>query len=207
MQILDSTQRVQTHPFAQQLQTTTRSGATAPTKRHCAGQAPANSTPIKTLQHFRCSHRFQHRLDCIVIFSVHGHRAAADHGKELSQLFCRGTVSEHVTRIEFSINTFHLEVSLLQFLLQPTVPHIQMFHSSDASLMAKCSGNICVSMQNNRKKPHPTELLIVLHQFGFFQNFAHAHDFTFTTAERVLSSRPAEAMQSATTNHQISTRC
>ena len=77
----------------------------------------------------------------------------------------------------------------------------------DASLVAKCSCNICVSMQDNRKKPHPTELQIVLHQFGFFQNFAHAHDFTFTTAERVLSSRPAVAMQSVTTNHQISTRC
>ena len=33
MQILDSTQTVQTHPFAQQLQTTTRSGA-------CANPAP-----------------------------------------------------------------------------------------------------------------------------------------------------------------------
>ena len=45
-------------------------------------------------------------------------------------------MSEHVTRIELSVNTFHFEVSLLQFLLQPTMPDIQMFHSSDASLVA-----------------------------------------------------------------------
>ena len=103
--------------------------------------------------------------------------------------------------LNFLSTRFTFEVSLLQFLLQPTVPHIQMFHSPDASLVAKCSCNICVSMQDNRKKPHPTELQIVLHQFGFFQNFAHAHDLTLTAAERVLSSRPAVAAQSAG-NHQ-----
>ena len=42
-------------------------------------------------------------------------------------------------------------------------------------------------MQDNRKKSHPTELQIALHHFGFFQNFANAHDLTFTAAERVLS--------------------
>ena len=116
-------------------------------------------------------------------------------------LLQKGTVSEHVTRIELSVNTRHFEVSLLQFLLQPTMPDIQMFHSSDTSLVAKCSGNIGVGVQDNRKKPQPTELQIVLHQFGFFQNFAHAHDFTFTTAERVLSSRPAVAVQSEGGNY------
>ena len=164
---------------------------------------PAKSSAIKTSLHLPSSSgmqslslqaSIQHRLDCIAIFSVHSHRVAADHRKEFLQFFCRGTVSEHVTRIELSINTFHFEVSFLQFLLQPTMPDIQMFHSSDASLVAKCSGNIGVSVQDNRKKPHPTELQIVLHQFGVFQNFAHAHDFTFTTAERMLSSRPAVAV-------------
>ena len=59
MQILDSTQTVQTHLFAQQLQTTTRSGATAPTKRHCASQTPAKTTLIKTLLRLPCSSRMQ----------------------------------------------------------------------------------------------------------------------------------------------------
>ena len=121
------------------IRTATPSNAIVPTVRqpsrqrsrlHCICQARQECC------HFRCRHRFQHRLDCIVIFSVHSHRVAADHRKELQQFLCRGTVSEYVTRIELSVNTFHFEVSFLQFLLQPTMPAIQMFHSSDASLVA-----------------------------------------------------------------------
>ena len=96
MQILDSTQTVQTHPFAQQLQ---------PSRQRSKLQYICQTR--QECSHFRCRHRFQHRLDCIVIFSVHSHRVVADQGKELSQFFCRGTVSEHVTRIELSVNAFH----------------------------------------------------------------------------------------------------
>ena len=99
MQILDSTQTVQTHPFAQQLHPSRQRS-----KLHYVCQARQESS------HFCCRHRFQHRLDCIVVFSFHSNRVATDHGKELTQLFCRGTVSEHVTRIELSINTFLFEV-------------------------------------------------------------------------------------------------
>ena len=124
---------------------------------------PTKSSAFKTSLHLPSSSRMQSLslqaslsgLDCIVILSVHSHRVAADHGKELSLFFCRGTDSEHVPRIELSVNTFHFEVSLLQFLLQPTMPDIQMFHSSDASVVAKCSGNIGVSSRTIGKKPIP----------------------------------------------------
>ena len=114
MQILDLTQTMQTHPFAQQFQTTTRSGAklrqpsaTVPAKRRQKHKSRHCHVCYarQECSHFRCRHRLQHRLDCIVIFSVHRHRVAADYGKELSQLFCKGTVSKHVARIELSINT------------------------------------------------------------------------------------------------------
>ena len=131
-------------------------------------------------------------------------------GRNFRNSSAEGTVSEHVTRIELSVNTFHFEVSLIQFLLQPTMPDIQMFHSSDASLVAKCSGNIGVSVQDNRKKHHSTEFYIVLHQLGLHQHFAHAHDFTFTTGERVLSSRPAVTVignHQPSNNLQMPTSC
>ena len=59
---------------------------------------------VKNAVTFAAGIAFQHRLDCIVVFSVRSHRVATDHGKELSQFFCRGTVSEHITCIELSIN-------------------------------------------------------------------------------------------------------
>ena len=90
--------------------------------------------------------------------------------------------------LNFLSTRFTLKFPLLQFLMQPIMPDIQMFHSSDTSLVAKCSGNIGVSVQGQSEEaPFHRTPKIVLHQFGFFQNFAHADDFTFTTAERVLS--------------------
>ena len=70
------------------------------------------------------------------------------------------------------------------------------------------SASVCRTIGRN---PIPQELQIVLHQFGFFQNFAHAHDFTFTAAERVLSSRPAVdcvvGNHQPSSNHQMRTSC
>ena len=125
MQILDSTQTVQTHSLVEQLQATTRLGAIASTERQPSRQRSRFHYICQARQeccHFRCRHRFQHRLDCIVIFSVHSHRVAAGHRKELQQFFCRVTVSEHVTRIELSINTFHFEVSSSSSCSQQCLP-------------------------------------------------------------------------------------
>ena len=89
MQTPDSKQTVQTRPFEQQLQLSrqqSRLHHICQTRQKCS--------------HFCCRHPFQHRLDCIVVFSVRSHRVATDHGKELPKFFCRGTVGEHVTRVE-----------------------------------------------------------------------------------------------------------
>ena len=48
----------------------------------------------------------QHRLDFNAVFFLHRHCVAADHGKELSQFFCGGTVMTRVTCVEFSVNPF-----------------------------------------------------------------------------------------------------
>ena len=123
MQIVDSEQTVQTHTFAQQVQPSrqrSRLHYICQTRQEC--------------NRFSCSHRLQHRLDCIVILSAQS-SCGSRSWEETFEILLQKTVSEHVTRIELSINTFHFEVSLLQFLLQPTMPDIQMFHSSDASLV------------------------------------------------------------------------
>ena len=108
--------------------------------------------------------------------------------------------------LNLRFSSFHTVVPVPELLLQPAVPDVQMFHSSHTSLVAKCPCDICICVQDGWQKIHPAELKIVLRQFGFFQQLAHAHDFTFSTAECVLSSRPAVAVQSTTINHQIPSR-
>ena len=96
MQIPDSKQTVQTRPFAPQLQPSRQQS-----RLHHIRQTHQKCS------HFCCRHSFQHRLDCIVVVSVRSHRVATHHGKELSQIFCRWTVGEHVTRVELPVNPFH----------------------------------------------------------------------------------------------------
>ena len=55
-----------------------------------------------------CSrHLFQHRLDSAEVLLHRRHCVAAQYRKESPQFFSSGTVCEHVTRIEHSVNTLH----------------------------------------------------------------------------------------------------
>ena len=45
------------------------------------------------------------------------------------------------------------------------VPDVQIFHSSNTSLVTKCSGDIGICVQDSWQKTHPAELKIVLRQF------------------------------------------
>ena len=108
-------------------------------------------------------------------------------------------MSKHVTCVELAINSFHFVVSVLQFLLQPAVPDVQMLHSSYTSLVTKCSCDIRICVQDDWQKTNPEELKIVLRQLGFFPQLADAHDFAFSIAQCVLSSRLVVAVKSTTT--------
>ena len=63
-------------------------------------------------------------------------------------------MSKHVTCVVLSISSFHTAVPALQFLLQPTVPDVQMFHPSNCSLVTKCSSDISIRVQDNWQKTH-----------------------------------------------------
>ena len=91
-----------------------------------------------------CRHPLQHHLDCIEVFFLHLHGMATNHGKELLQFFCGGTVSGRVTHVEFANNSFHFAVPVPQCLLQPALPDVQMLHSSNTSLVTKFSCDISI---------------------------------------------------------------
>ena len=84
---------------------------------------------------------------------------------------------------------------------------VKMFRLAQSSLVAERSRNIRIRAQNDWQGLHSSALEIVLRQFSLFQQLAHAHDVVFSTAERVLSSRPAVAVQAAATRHRKPTRC
>ena len=94
--------------------------------------------------------------------------------------------------LNFRSTRFHTVVPTLQFLLQPTVPDVQMFHSSNSSFVTNCSGDISVCVHDNWLKTHPAELELALRVYSASFNNSLMLMISLSTAERMtLSSRPA----------------
>ena len=148
--------------------------------RYCKPRIQRPRRARKERCNLSCKHPFQHRLDCIEVFILHCHCIATNRGKELPQFFCGGTVSEHVTRVELSIKSFHFVVPVPQLLL-----HQQCLTSRclilPTPLATKCPCDICIFVGDDWQKTHPAELKIVLREFGFFQQLGHARDFALST--------------------------
>ena len=82
------------------------------------------------------------------------------------------------------------------------MPDVQVLHSADYPLVTKRPRNICIRVHDDWQSTHPAEVKIVLRKLGLVQPLAH--DFAFSTTERVLSSRRAVAVKPTTTHHQVS---
>ena len=78
-----------------------------------------------------------------------------------------------------------------------------MLQSSYTSLETTscCDIRICVLNVLAEDPSHRNQDCVA--SIWLLQQLAHAHGFAFSTAERTLSSRPAVAVQSTTTNNQI----
>ena len=74
-------------------------------------------------------------------------------------------MSEHVTRIEFAINSFHSVVPVPQLVLQPAVLDLQMLHSSHSFRVTECLRDIRMCVQDDWQKTHPAEMKIEWRHF------------------------------------------